>query len=54
MMKTLASLRSDSWTTSAGSGGHLPPDYPDNFTGLRRRSASEDMQKKYEKKAGAD
>jgi hypothetical protein len=36
MMKILASLRSDSWTTSAGSGGHLPSDYPDNFTGLRR------------------
>ena len=39
MMKTLASLRSDSWTTSAGSGGHLPPDHLDNFTGLRKKGA---------------
>jgi len=39
MMKTLASLRSDSWTTSAGSGGHLPPDHLDNFTGLRTQIA---------------
>ena len=33
-VKLLWSTR-HSWTTSAGSGGHLPPDYPDNFTGLR-------------------
>ena len=46
-MKNPASLRSDSWTLSSGSGGHLQPDRLGNFTGLRTRQKKKELKEKY-------